>query len=108
MLTPVAAAPAPSPEPPPASSAGAPPASMPAVADASAQTNLPPDVSQFTGVPRGPVSDQQVGEAIQRGVDYVLSQFQDGEYRPQGDQVAEGMRQGTDVLCVYALAAASK
>ena len=56
---------------------------------------------------RGPVTDEQIGNAIQHGVDYLLAHFKDGEIE-HTDGVNEPLRRGIDALCVYALATSSK
>lgn len=58
-------------------------------------------------MPRGRLTDEQVGEAIQQGVDFLLAHFHDGELRPE-EFSYEVRRHGLDALCVYALASSGK
>jgi hypothetical protein len=45
--------------------------------------------------------DDQIGRSIDRGVDYLLSQFNNGELKQTNDN--NGMTEGMDALAVYAL-----
>ena len=48
------------------------------------------------------ITDDQIGNAIQHGVDFLLSQFSDGEISPD-TVLSDSQRQALDALCVYAL-----
>ena len=87
------------PSPAPGPAASAPTDSSPA------GRSSPP--SQSIDYPRGPVSDGQIGDAIQQSVDFLLAHFKDGEIEHDPGMV-ESQRRGVDALCVYALAVSSK
>ncbi len=97
----------PAPTPAPAEPA---PATTPSASDAAPSPSSPrirSDVGQSPDYPRGPVSDKQIGDAIQHGVDFLLSHFKDGEIE-HVEGMNEPLRRGVDALCVYALATSSK
>lgn len=74
---------------------------------AQAPPAAPVPIAEILPMPRGAVTDEEIGEAIQRGVDFLLSQFDEkGEIRTEGGNDAH--KAGLDALCVYALAASGR
>jgi len=59
-------------------------------------------LAEIRGIP-----DEQIGDAIDRGVGYLLSQFHDGQVVPEME-LSEPQRQALDALCVYALLQSSR
>src|SRR6185312_1831788 len=75
---------------------------------ASAATAPPPDSQPTTTAPvasaRGipPATDAQVGQSIQRGVNFLLSSFKNDQLEPDPN-LSDSQNQALDALCVYAL-----
>jgi hypothetical protein len=61
----------------------------------------PPKFHPVHAANTGGEMDDQIGKAIDRGVDYLLGQFNNGQLRPQN--VDHNMATGMDALAVYAL-----
>ena len=53
------------------------------------------------------ITDEQVAQSIHRGVDFLLTQFKDGEISPD-TLLSDSQRQALDALCVYALSQAGE
>ncbi len=63
--------------------------------------------AESIGVPPPKLTDDQITQSIQHGVEYLLSQFRDGEIQ-LNEVTNDVQRQGIDALCVYALATSGK
>jgi hypothetical protein len=53
--------------------------------------------------PSSPVTDEEIGRAIEKGVDLLVGQFSNRTYTLRGPRGMESTRCGINALCVYAL-----
>jgi hypothetical protein len=88
---------------PPPAQAAVTPATEPAPV---VPTNLHPPAVRTMPLQAG-VTDDEIGQSIQRGVDYLIGQFSGGELPAQAG-TRNDIQPGTDALCVYALLQAGK
>ena len=75
----------------------------PSLAPASPSVATRPSIKTVS-MPSPSPTDAQIGHSIQRGVDYLLGQFNPRSHLlPEVDSQPNGYAMGEDILCVYAL-----
>ncbi|HEV8378553.1 MAG TPA: DUF4159 domain-containing protein, partial [Tepidisphaeraceae bacterium] len=75
------------------------PTTMPAIAMVANQPPLPRPPTRRLKVEDEGITDQEIGEAIQRGANFLLTQFNNGHLAGEGFRGDPGL----NALCVYAL-----